>query len=117
MVGATGEDRRVTGTARAVDSAVDNAGDDASHDVAVIQLQNASGLTVANLGNSSTVQVGDNVTGCRRRTQPAKATVVLQAALFPAPPEGEIRVSSSLFQVAGQGARCVVACDRVRAKR
>jgi S1-C subfamily serine protease len=37
-------------------------GYDASHDVAVIQLQNASGLTVANLGNSSTVQVGDNVT-------------------------------------------------------
>ena len=37
-------------------------GYDASHDVAVIQLQNASGLTTANLGNSSTVQVGDNVT-------------------------------------------------------
>ena len=37
-------------------------GYDASHDVAVIQLQGASGLTTANLGNSSTVQVGDNVT-------------------------------------------------------
>jgi S1-C subfamily serine protease len=37
-------------------------GFDASHDVAVIQLQNASGLTVANLGDSSTVQVGDNLT-------------------------------------------------------
>jgi S1-C subfamily serine protease len=36
-------------------------GYDASHDVAVIQLQNASGLTVASLGNSSTVQTGDNV--------------------------------------------------------
>src|SRR5579859_271408 len=37
-------------------------GYDASHDVAVIQLQNASGLTTASLGDSSTVQTGDNVT-------------------------------------------------------
>jgi S1-C subfamily serine protease len=37
-------------------------GYDASHDVAVIQLQNASGLTTASLGNSSTVQTGDSVT-------------------------------------------------------
>jgi S1-C subfamily serine protease len=37
-------------------------GYDASHDVAVIQLQNASGLTTASLGNSSTVQTGDRVT-------------------------------------------------------
>jgi S1-C subfamily serine protease len=37
-------------------------GYDASHDVAVLQLQNASGLTVASLGDSSTVQVGDSVT-------------------------------------------------------
>ena len=37
-------------------------GYDASHDVAVIQLQGASGLTTASLGNSSTVQTGDNVT-------------------------------------------------------
>jgi S1-C subfamily serine protease len=36
-------------------------GYDASHDVAVIQLQNASGLTVASLGDSSTVQSGDSV--------------------------------------------------------
>jgi S1-C subfamily serine protease len=36
-------------------------GYDASHDVAVIQLQNASGLTVASLGDSSSVRVGDNV--------------------------------------------------------
>ena len=36
-------------------------GYDASHDVAVIQLQNASGLTTASLGDSSTVQAGDNV--------------------------------------------------------
>jgi S1-C subfamily serine protease len=37
-------------------------GYDASDDVAVIQLQNASGLTTASLGDSSTVQVGDAVT-------------------------------------------------------
>src|SRR3984957_5950787 len=37
-------------------------GYDPSHDVAVIQLQNASGLTVANLGDSSSVQTGDSVT-------------------------------------------------------
>jgi len=37
-------------------------GYDASKDVAVIQLQNASGLTTANLGDSSSVQNGDAVT-------------------------------------------------------
>jgi S1-C subfamily serine protease len=37
-------------------------GYDASRDVAVIQLQNASGLTTANLGDSSSVQSGDAVT-------------------------------------------------------
>jgi S1-C subfamily serine protease len=37
-------------------------GYDASHDVAVIQLQGASGLTTASLGDSSTVRTGDNVT-------------------------------------------------------
>ena len=37
-------------------------GYDATHDVAVIQLQDASGLTTASLGNSSTVQTGDSVT-------------------------------------------------------
>jgi S1-C subfamily serine protease len=37
-------------------------GYDATQDVAVIQLQDASGLTTASLGNSSTVQVGDSVT-------------------------------------------------------
>jgi S1-C subfamily serine protease len=36
-------------------------GYDASKDVAVLQLQGASGLTVASLGNSDTVKVGDNV--------------------------------------------------------
>ena len=37
-------------------------GYDASKDVAVIKLQNASGLTTANLGDSSSVQTGDTVT-------------------------------------------------------
>jgi S1-C subfamily serine protease len=36
-------------------------GYDSTHDVAVIQLQNASGLTVASLGDSSSVQTGDTV--------------------------------------------------------
>jgi S1-C subfamily serine protease len=36
-------------------------GYDASHDVAVIQLRGASGLQTANLGDSSTVRVGDKV--------------------------------------------------------
>jgi S1-C subfamily serine protease len=37
-------------------------GYDAGDDVAVIQLQNASGLTTASLGDSSSVQTGDRVT-------------------------------------------------------
>src|SRR5947208_1770698 len=37
-------------------------GYDATKDVAVIQLQNASGLTTANLGDSSSVRSGDTVT-------------------------------------------------------
>ena len=36
-------------------------GYDASHDVAVLQLQGASGLTVASLGDSGSVRVGDTV--------------------------------------------------------
>jgi len=36
-------------------------GYDSTHDVAVIQLQNASGLTVASLGDSSSVQTGNTV--------------------------------------------------------
>jgi S1-C subfamily serine protease len=36
-------------------------GYDVTQDVAVLQLQSASGLTIASLGNSSTVQTGDNV--------------------------------------------------------
>ncbi|HEX4396044.1 MAG TPA: trypsin-like peptidase domain-containing protein [Trebonia sp.] len=38
-------------------------GYDESHDVAVLQLSGASGLTTATTGNSSTVKVGDNVVG------------------------------------------------------
>jgi S1-C subfamily serine protease len=37
-------------------------GTDATDDVAVIKLQNASGLTTANIGDSSGVKAGDNVT-------------------------------------------------------
>jgi S1-C subfamily serine protease len=37
-------------------------GTDPTDDVAVLKLQNASGLTTANLGDSSTVKVGDSVT-------------------------------------------------------
>ena len=38
-------------------------GYDPSHDVAVLKLANASGLTTAKLGDSSTLEVGDSVTG------------------------------------------------------
>src|ERR1700761_6564895 len=38
-------------------------GYDESQDIAVLQLSGASGLTTANLGNSSSVTVGDTVTG------------------------------------------------------
>jgi S1-C subfamily serine protease len=38
-------------------------GYDESHDVAVLQLSGASGLTTATTGNSSSVKVGDNVVG------------------------------------------------------
>jgi S1-C subfamily serine protease len=38
-------------------------GYDASHDIAVLQLSGASGLTTATTGDSSTVRVGDNVVG------------------------------------------------------
>ncbi|HTY71206.1 MAG TPA: trypsin-like peptidase domain-containing protein [Actinomycetes bacterium] len=38
-------------------------GYDATHDIAVIKLADASGLTVAPLGDSSTVKIGDDVVG------------------------------------------------------
>jgi S1-C subfamily serine protease len=58
-------------------------GYDATQDVAVIQLQDASGLTTASLGNSSTVQVGDSVTALGNAEgkggTPAVATGTVQA--------------------------------------
>ena len=42
-------------------------GYDECHDVAVLQLSGASGLTTATTGDSSTVKVGDNVVGARQR--------------------------------------------------
>jgi S1-C subfamily serine protease len=41
----------------------DVVGTDPSDDIAVLQLRNASGLTTANVGNSSSVSVGDSVVG------------------------------------------------------
>ena len=38
-------------------------GYDRTKDIAVLQLHNASGLTTANLGNSSTASVGEDVVG------------------------------------------------------
>jgi S1-C subfamily serine protease len=57
--GATSIRVRDVGDGRVYSASV--VGYDASHDVAVIQLQGASGLQTANLGNSSTVKVGDKV--------------------------------------------------------
>src|ERR1019366_5616787 len=37
-------------------------GQDTVHDIAVLQLQGATGLSTAPMGDSSTIQVGDNVT-------------------------------------------------------
>ena len=42
-------------------------GYDSTHDVAVLRLKDASGLTVAPLGSSSTVKVGDDVVADRQR--------------------------------------------------
>jgi S1-C subfamily serine protease len=57
--GATSIKVRDVGNGQAYSASV--VGYDASHDVAVIQLQGASGLQTANLGDSSTVTVGDKV--------------------------------------------------------
>ena len=58
-------------------------GYDASHDVAVLQMQGASGLTTASLGDSSTVQAGDSVTALGnaegKRGTPAVATGTVTA--------------------------------------
>jgi S1-C subfamily serine protease len=59
--GATSISVTVVSTGKTYTAAV--VGTDPTQDVAVIQLQNASGLQTANLGNSGTVQVGNSVTG------------------------------------------------------
>jgi S1-C subfamily serine protease len=59
--GATSISVTVVSTGRTYTAAV--VGTDPTDDVAVIQLQNASGLQTANLGNSGTVSVGNSVTG------------------------------------------------------
>jgi S1-C subfamily serine protease len=57
--GATSIKVRDVGNGRVYSASV--VGYDASHDIAVIQMQGASGLQTADLGNSSSVAVGDNV--------------------------------------------------------
>jgi len=61
IAGATSISVRVVTTGKAYRAAV--VGTDATHDVAVLQLQNASGLQTAAVGDSTAVQVGDHVTG------------------------------------------------------
>lgn len=54
---------RVTVVSTGVSYPATVVGTDPTQDVAVLQLRNASGLQPANLGDSSTVQVNDSVTG------------------------------------------------------
>jgi len=61
IAGATSIKVAVAGTSTYYEA--DVVGYDASHDIAVIKLRNASGLTPAPFGDSSTVQKGDTVTG------------------------------------------------------
>ena len=61
VAGSTSIKVAVAGTTRTYDAEV--LGYDATHDIAVIKLRGASGLTTAPLGDSSTVQVGDTVVG------------------------------------------------------
>ncbi|MDA8437172.1 MAG: trypsin-like peptidase domain-containing protein [Actinomycetales bacterium] len=61
IAGATSIRAAVAGTTRTYQA--DVLGYDASHDIAVIKLRGASGLTTAPLGDSSTVKVGDAVVG------------------------------------------------------
>lgn len=61
IAGSTSIKVAVAGTTKSYTAKV--VGYDATHDIAVIQLQGASGLTVAPLGDSDTVQVGDIVIG------------------------------------------------------
>lgn len=53
----------VTVTATGTTYAADVVGYDSSHDIAVIKMRDASGLTPAPIGDSSTVKVGDPVVG------------------------------------------------------
>lgn len=59
IAGATAISVTAIGNGRTYDATV--LGYDSTHDVAVLRLEGASGLTVAPLGSSSTVQVGDAV--------------------------------------------------------
>ncbi len=61
IAGSTSIKVAVAGTTKTYTAKV--VGYDATHDIAVIQLQGASGLTVAPLGDSDTVKVGDIVIG------------------------------------------------------
>ncbi len=61
IAGSTSIKVAVAGTTKTYTAKV--VGYDATHDIAVIQLQGASGLTVAPLGDSDTVKVGDVVIG------------------------------------------------------
>jgi S1-C subfamily serine protease len=60
VVGAEAISVRLTSTGRTYPATLINA--DQYHDVAVLQLQGAAGLTAAPLGDSATVRVGDSVT-------------------------------------------------------
>lgn len=59
--GATAIRATVVGTGQTYEATV--LGSDATHDVALIQLQGASGLPVAELGDSDALQVGDLIVG------------------------------------------------------
>lgn len=76
VVGAEAISVRLTATGRTYPATLINA--DQYHDVAVLQLQGASDLTAAPLGDSSTVRVGDSVTALGnalgREGPPVKAT-------------------------------------------
>ena len=61
VAGSTSIRVAVAGTTRTYSA--DVLGYDASHDIAVIKLRGASGMTTAPLGDSSTVKVGDRVVG------------------------------------------------------
>jgi S1-C subfamily serine protease len=60
IAGARSISVRVTATGRTYPAQV--IGYDLQHDIAVVQMTNASGLTTAPIGDSATVQIGDDVT-------------------------------------------------------